>query len=107
MAGYRFTVIRPIKGELRAGELVTIWRLGHRRDWEAQFPRPKRGEMFVFFLGRGAIRDGYYPAFGPNCAFQVMNGVVHSVSAKAHFRGVEGQKIDSFLGDLRDLSKRN
>jgi len=47
---YSFNILQTIKGPFRVGERVRVARMGERRSFEHDFPRPGLGETFVVFL---------------------------------------------------------
>ena len=88
----------------RGGHIV-VWRIGKREDREEDFLRPKLGETFVFFLTRSRFASGYEPVYGRYGTYQVSGGLLHQLVPHTTTARSEGEPVEMFLADLRELSK--
>ena len=98
---YTFHILDTIKGPFRVGERVRVARMGGRRSFEHDFPRPGAGESFVVFLMWWPRAGAYQHLFGPSTTFRVVNGTIQPVGR--YFNVQPGQDAKNFVRELRRM----
>jgi hypothetical protein len=102
--GFHFIVVEVVRGDLRDGDAITIWRMGMREDQERHFPRPILGETFVFFLTRDRSPDGYRAVYGKYGTYRITDGLLRQFVPHPTTSRYEGKPVEEVLADLKALS---
>lgn len=106
-------IIRAGPASAPAERVIEVVRRGGVRDrgtyiersYEVGFPAFEHGRTYLMFLVWNAALDAWVPAYGPDSAIDLTNGVAHSAGKSETVRALEGKPTAEVLAVLRNATR--